>query len=357
MNVFNKLFGSTINNVIQEESFDVAKVKHFFVSVDVAEVEIMTHESPRVDIKLQTYEGGPVLETEKTDDTLTITAKRERQIIFNLGEVTKCLLQIHVPVNIADNLDISATSGKIKLTNLLADTVRVDATSGIINIAKIMASKMALNTTSGKIKANELKLEKLRFLANSGNVEMDSVYGDISGSVGSGAIFISGAKGEELELKAGSGKIIVKDVYMKNANLSSTSGKIDAENFWGETTNARVGSGNIHFREYSGSIKGNTNSGNINISVSENSALDLKTGSGSINVEFQEFELNSMFDIKTGSGGIVTKLPMSMERIEKNRLRGKSGNGENLIRLRTGSGKVVLYTAKSSLVNNKHDIN
>ena len=57
-----------------------------------------------------------------------------------------------------------------------------------------------------------------------------------------------------------------------------------------------------------------------------------------------------MFDIKTGSGDIVTNLPMNVEQIGKHHLRAKSGNGENLIRLRTGSGKVVLHTAKSSLV-------
>ncbi|MBC5636856.1 DUF4097 family beta strand repeat protein [Ornithinibacillus sp. BX22] len=350
--IISRIFGGTKQKVVQEESIAIHKLSDLIISVDSAEVEVIPHESPSVDIKLESFEGGPVLETTKTDDTLLITAKRERQgIVFLWGNVTKCKLQLHIPVDIADNVDITATSGKITLTHLIANTVRIMATSGTVNLAKVTASKLTLNTTSGKIRAKELKTEKLSFVANSGIAEIHSSYGNIHGSVGSGSIRLTEAKGEELELKAGSGKLILREVYMKQATVRSNSGMIEAKSFYGETTNAHVGSGKISFRDFSGALKANAYSGNINLSVSENAGLDLKTGRGNIRVGFQEYELNSVFDIKTGSGSIVTNLPMKIEQREKHHIVGKSGYADNLIRVRTGSGNAELYTEKSSIMN------
>ncbi|WP_042142246.1 DUF4097 family beta strand repeat-containing protein [Paucisalibacillus sp. EB02] len=351
MGLMKSLFGVSRNTVKHEKSFDIQKVNDLIISVDIADVEVIVHDLPKVDIKFVSYEGGPGLEITETDNDLTIISKKERKgPTFIFGDIPKCYLKIFVPVDLANNWDVTTTSGVINASNLVATSFRMNATSGKINMSNLTSEKMNVTTTSGKIILKELKMGKLKFYANSGVLDIHSAYGDISGQVGSGSVLLSGVKGEELEVKAGSGKVVLKEVYMKSATVRANSGKVEAENFWAKTTIANVGSGKINIRDFRGSIKGNANSGNINISVSENSGVDLKAGSGNIHVEFQEFELNTIFDIKTGSGGIITNLPMRVEEREKHYLLGKAGDGDNLIRLRTGSGRVVLHTARSSLI-------
>ncbi|WP_026908679.1 DUF4097 family beta strand repeat-containing protein [Paucisalibacillus globulus] len=345
MGLVKRLFGTSRETVKHERSFDIQKVNDLIISVDVTDVEVIIHELPKVDIMFESYEGGPGLEIMDADNALTIISKKEHKgPTFVFGELPKCYLKIYVPTDIANHWDVSATSGIIHASHIVSKTFRANATSGKVTLSKITAEKINVHTTSGKMLLKELRADKLRFHANSGIVEIHSSYGDISGQVGSGSILISEAKGEDLEVKSGSGKIILKEVYMENAAVKANSGKIEAEKLWAETTIADVGSGKINMNNFRGSIKGNANSGNINISVSDNSTLDLKTGSGNIHVEFREFELNAMFDIKTGSGDIITNIPMYVEKRENHQLHGKTGDGENVIRLRTGSGKAEMFT-------------
>jgi len=352
MGLLKNLFGVSRKPVKHEKSFDIQKVNDLIISVDTADVEVIVHDLPKVEIEFVSYEGGPGLEITETENSLTIISKKEHKgLTFMFWDIPTCYLKIYVPNDVAKFWDITTTSGLIDASNLVATSFRMNATSGKITMSKLTAEKINVTTTSGKLLLKELKADKLKFYANSGIANIYSANADITGQVGSGSVMLSAIKGEELEVKAGSGKIVLKEVYMKNATMKANSGKIDAENFWAETTIANVGSGKINIRDLRGSIKGNANSGSINISVSDNSGVDLKTGSGNIHVEFQEFELNSVFDIKTGSGDIVTNLPMRVEERKKHHLIGKAGNGDHLIRLRTGSGRVVLYTAKSSLLN------
>lgn len=351
MSLLKRLFRTSSKTVKKEETIDVQKVQEFIIDVDIVDVEVMVHEHPKVEISFESYEGGPSLIVTHSTDRLIIQAKREyKKPVFFWMDFPKCILKVFVPSDIADHWDMKATSGILTAANLIASEIHVSATSGKINLKQITANKVILTTTSGKIIVSEVKAEKLTFIANSGKAEISSVYGDINGKVGSGGIRLAEVKGEVLQLKAGSGIISLKEVYMKNATLQANSGKIEAENYWVETTDASVGSGKINIRDYRGAIKGSANSGNINISISDNSNLDLRTGSGNIHLEFHEFELNTKYDIKTGSGEIITNLPMTINRGEKHHLQGLSGNGEYLIRLRTGSGRTVLYTAKSSLI-------
>ncbi|WP_010098284.1 DUF4097 family beta strand repeat-containing protein [Ornithinibacillus scapharcae] len=349
MGILKGLLNSSRKTIGQERSFEIRKLHDFNLSADIADVGIIVHDQPRIYISFETYENGPVLETIEKEDSFTISAKRESNgPTIVIGNIPKCRLDIYVPSDIATNWDIRVTSGRITAENLLAKTIRVSATSGSIKLSNVITERAELNTKSGKISVNKLNVDMLKFRALSGKVMIRSSYGDINGEVGSGEIAVSEIKGDDLTLSTGSGRINIKEVYYKNVTLEAGSGKISAESFWGEKTNARVGSGVIDFRDFQGSMKGNSYSGNIKISISENSSLDLKTGSGNINVEFQDFDIHSMFDVKTGSGGIVTNLPMQMETQKKHHMVGKVGHGDNLIRLRTGSGKVVMYTMKSN---------
>ncbi|HAM81838.1 MAG TPA: hypothetical protein DCO80_13665 [Ornithinibacillus sp.] len=341
--LLNKLIGTQVNTIRQEESIEVDRLKSITVSSDIATVKVLTHELPRVDIQFESYEGGPVLKTEKSEEALMIIAEKERKgSTFFFGTLPKSILQLYVPRDIADNWDIRVTSGKISMKQLIAETFRISATSGVIQATDITAGKMFTDTTSGKIIIDKLRAENLQFLANSGKVEINSSYGDITGKVGSGSVRMAEVKGEELDIRAGSGRVILNEIYMKNATIRANSGTITAEHFWSETTEANVGSGRIELRDIRGAVKGDANSGNINLEMSDNSALDLRTGSGNIHLDYQDFELDTLFDIRTGSGGIQTNIAMNTEQKDRNHLYGKVGNGKNVVRLRTGSGNVSI---------------
>ncbi|MEN2768838.1 DUF4097 family beta strand repeat-containing protein [Ornithinibacillus xuwenensis] len=333
--------------IIQEATIACTRVKNLIMSTSSAEVEVVVHEHPRVDVVLHTYEGGPELKTKHTEDTLTITAKKEEKVTFMLfGNMPKCHLQLKVPKDIAENWDIATASGKISAKQLIANRLNVHATSGAIKLSEISAEKIKSVSVSGKLTIREVKVEQLDFTVTSGSVDVHSVYGDINGEVVSGKVVMKGIKGQQLDVRAGSGRIHLQDVQMQDVDLHASSGKIEAEHLYAETIKAIVSSGKISFQDTRGDIKGHAMSGNIDLTIKENATLDLKAGSGNINLEFQEYELNSMFDIKTGSGSIVANIPMSIEHKEKRSLQGKAGEGEQTIRLRTGSGNVIMYSSK-----------
>lgn len=344
--LLNKLI-SPKNTTIQKESFDVHKLNELTISTDIAKVDILTHEHPRVDIQLESYEEGPILKTNKTEKSLTIIAEREwKGPTFVFGSFPKCHLQIQVPKDIADHWDISTTSGKISAAQLVGKSFRAKANSGTISLVNITADKMNAHATSGEIIMKEIKTQGLEFMITSGEVKIVSSYGDISGRLRSGDVQISRAKGENLELKATSGSIILKEVYMKNAVLQTTSGEIEARHFWTEKINVSVRSGDINLQEFRGAIIGSANSGDINLAITESSNMNLKAGSGDIRLVLPEQELNARIDIKTGSGEIISNIPINIERRADNRLLGKSKDGENLIHIRTGSGDVEIRGTK-----------
>lgn len=338
--------------IVQEKSIEVEKLKHLIVSATSVELEIVVHEHPRVDILFKTYEGGPELKTEQTEDSLIIKAKKEgKMTIVMFGNMPKCHLVINVPKEIAEHWDVSTTSGKITTAQILAQTIRLRAVSGSIALSESSAGRLTIHATSGKLKIRDVKVEQLNFDVTSGNVDIASVYGDIEGEVLSGKINIANVKGQNLELKTGSGKIYLQDSYMENVEVSSSSGRIDLQRLHADAVRTIVSSGNIKLTDVHGALKGRASSGNITLNLEDNTTVDLSTGSGNIYVEFKEYELNTAFDIQTSSGNIVTNIPMQIEDRQKGSLRGKAGEGDHLIRLRTTSGKVVMDTTKSAIVN------
>ena len=254
--LLNKLIGPK-KTTLQEASFDVHKLIELIISTGIVKVKILTHEHPRVDIVLESYENGPVLKTEKREESLTIIAEKERQSpTFVFGSFPRCHLHIHVPKDIADHWDVTTSSGKIAASQLVAKSFSANANSGTIKLANITADKVKTKATSGEIVLKEIETGKLEFLVNSGEVEVQSSFGDIAGRVGSGDVQISGAKGDELELRAGSGSIILNKVYMKSATLQANSGEIEARHFWTEEANLNVRSGDIDLQEIRGIVKG-----------------------------------------------------------------------------------------------------
>jgi DUF4097 and DUF4098 domain-containing protein YvlB len=341
--LLNRLIGSPKNIIKQEESIEVNKVKNIYITSDIVTVKVYTHEFPRVDLQFESYEDGPVLQTEKTEEALMITAKREKKgPTFFFGSLPKCKLQLYVPKDIAESWDIRVTSGEISLEHLIAEELRISTTSGIITMTDITAGKIVTDTTSGKIMMDKLRADKITSLASSGKIEINSSYGDFSGKVGSGSVRVVEVKGEELDVRTGSGKVILNEVYMKNATIRANSGTITAEHLWSETTESSVGSGKIELRDIRGNVKGDANSGNINLMMADNSELDLRTGSGNIHLDYQQIELDTRFDIRTGSGNIQSNIAMNMNERGRNHLNGKVGNGKNEVRIRTGSGNISI---------------
>ncbi len=91
--LLNKLI-SPKNTTIQKESFDVHKLNELTISTDIAKVDILTHEHPRVDIQLESYEEGPYLKTNKTEESLTIIAEKEwKGPTFVFGSFPKCIFR------------------------------------------------------------------------------------------------------------------------------------------------------------------------------------------------------------------------------------------------------------------------
>jgi lia operon protein LiaG len=70
-------------------------------------------------------------------------------------------------------------------------------------------------------------------------------------------------------------------------------------------------------------------------------SLDATTGSGGVTVTLPG-AVNAEVDVETGSGGIDSDFPVTVNRMDRNRLRGQIGDGSGHIRIRSGSGSVHL---------------
>ncbi|HEX7065649.1 MAG TPA: hypothetical protein VF199_11335, partial [Bacillales bacterium] len=53
----------------ETDSIDASDITELEVTTDEAEVEVQTHEGEMIDLKLETYEDGPMLETKELGQT------------------------------------------------------------------------------------------------------------------------------------------------------------------------------------------------------------------------------------------------------------------------------------------------
>ncbi|MBP1948597.1 DUF4097 family beta strand repeat-containing protein [Virgibacillus litoralis] len=328
--------------ITQKDTIDnVAKLKELNISTSEASVNISTHKDKRVDLLLETYEGGPELIIDHFEDSLNISAKGSKT--YKSFNTPPCMLHIVVPSEISGNWSIISCSGDVSAGNLISDSFDIRTSSGELNLANLEAQKLHLKTSSGKITASDIDVSETYFETSSGEAAFYGIKGDFNGSTSSGDVTVMNFQGENFHVVTSSGKIQHSNGIVEDMSLNTSSGNIQADSLKGEKVVLHANSGDIKCTRFTGDAKGYTISGDILLSLLDESSLDIESFSGDITLLAGKVNLNATVQVSTGSGDIFNKLSlMSVKKHLDNQLEGVVGEGANPISLKAGSGDVII---------------
>lgn len=180
---------------------------------------------------------------------------------------------------------VDVTSGTVEVTNLGGD-LRVTASSGNLTINRV-DGKVSVQTTAGDVTAQRVGGDS-RFVLTTGDLHLDGCLGDVTCETKTGDAVIAGVQGS-VNARSATGDLVVEILPLgqKDFVLSSATGDID-----------------VHYltpREYG-------------------------------------FHL----DVATSTGTIQGDLPIKLDAISRQRLKGIVGSGASRVIIETASGDVSI---------------
>jgi lia operon protein LiaG len=201
---------------------------------------------------------------------------------------------------------------------------------------------VAVHIGVGELGATHVSAD-LRLSASSGRVTANGTKGNLVAETGSGEVDVRGASGDAISIESGSGAVSVTDVNGKRLRIDTGSGGVTGSGLTSDDLGIDVGSGSIRVDDARAPrTKLDAGSGGIRVAfASPVKSLDVENGSGGVTISLPG-AVNAEVDIETGSGGIDTDFPVTVNRMERNRLRGQIGDGSGHIRIESGSGSVHL---------------
>jgi hypothetical protein len=173
-------------------------------------------------------------------------------------------------------------------------------------------------------------------------VETNHTSGRLTLDTGSGGVSVTDAQGI-VDLDTGSGGVTVSGVRGESLHMDTGSGSIRADNIDVRDLSADVGSGGMRLLAVkSPRIALDAGSGSVELELlADVDDVKIDTGSGGVTVRIPPV-LGAEIEVDTGSGGIDTDIPVTMNRWQKDYLRGTIGDGRGRIRIEAGSGRVRL---------------
>ncbi|MDH3889946.1 MAG: DUF4097 domain-containing protein [candidate division Zixibacteria bacterium] len=173
-----------------------------------------------------------------------------------------------------------------------------------------------------------------------GSVRVESLFGPLRVRQTSGDIDLANIEGA-VDIENGSGdtrcEFLIGDVTLNQAE-----GEVDLKWVEGDIRIKSL-SAAVQVRQLQGAIDLENNDGNVYIQTELNSPRDffVRTGSGAIRFSVPEKSAGAL-KIETESGVISTELPISVEAMTANQLKGVFGRGGTQIELISSSGDVTL---------------
>lgn len=173
-----------------------------------------------------------------------------------------------------------------------------------------------------------------------GPLEVRDVRGDISLDTGSGDVTVSNVQGD-LSVDTGSGPVTINDVRGGKLMLDTGSGSVRATKVDVDALDADTGSGDVTLQGVSAQrIHLDTGSGSVELDLIDDAReIWADTGSGSFTLRVPS-NFGAEFDIEASSGSIDVDVRHEASEIERDRVRGKIGDGHGRLKVDTGSGNV-----------------
>ncbi|MBU4349172.1 DUF4097 domain-containing protein [bacterium] len=186
--------------------------------------------------------------------------------------------------------------------------------------------KLITNLEGSKLKI-EIKYPKVVFY--NANVVLD--------------VYIPQDYRENIIIDTVSADVDISNLDINNFQCKTVSGDLRIESLGSDNLTLNTTSGNINIIDFSGNLKADSVSGDINVGykVFDNN-VDIKTISGKVKIDLPQ---NAEFYLKTNtvSGEVIAKFPITIISFnKKNQLEGTVGTGDNSIIIDTVSGDIYL---------------
>ncbi|MEC1177946.1 DUF4097 family beta strand repeat-containing protein [Metasolibacillus meyeri] len=270
------------SKTVKEEEFD-----HIKIDSELAAIELLPSPTGKFYTELKSKGEQFIMDVEIANNTLTIDIQREESTFKLFG----------LKININFNIDHGATAFVYVPEKLYQSIVIKNEIGGSV-IEKLQAKEIKCHTSVGKTKLKNVLASELNVKSSVGKAELQSVHATTA------------------TVKSEAGKVIIEDSIAEIWHVKSEAGRVDLINIQGE-------------------IDARTEAGKMTMDVeSITKPLKLKTSVGKIEVLTAKAIDNATIEAKSELG----KISIYGER-------GKRlvyGTGENLIKLKTELGSIVI---------------
>lgn len=245
-----------------------------------------------------------------------------RKSIFSFfverGQSMSISLTLTVPAGLS--IETASASGDVEISHVLAD-VEASSASGNLVIRDIGGDLVAT--------------------VASGDIEVDEVGGSVKLSSAAGDIVVRNVGGDA-EISVATGDV----------ELTSIGGSLELSSYTGDSVVDGVGavkydgiSGSARFVDVHGAVEASAASGDLNFRVTPQSMFDynITSSSGNIVLRFLRImEDGYILKAATTSGEITASLPITVTRVDRNKIAGIVRDGRAKVFLETASGNITV---------------
>ena len=218
-------------------------------------------------------------------------------------------------------------------------SIETASASGDVEISRILADIEA-SSASGDLVIRDIGGD-LTATAASGDIEVDEVRGAVKLSSAAGDI-VARNIGGDAEISVATGDV----------ELTSIGGSLELNSYTGDSIVDGVGtvryegiSGSARFVDVRGAVEASAASGDLNFRVSPEYLSDysITASSGDIILRFLKIMENGyILKAATTSGEISARLPITVTKVDRNRIKGIVRDGRGMIFLETARGNITV---------------
>ncbi|WP_310601803.1 DUF4097 family beta strand repeat-containing protein [Anaerosporobacter sp.] len=297
------IIGILILMADEDERYDytfepTGDITSLYIESDNVEVKIVEGEAFCVEgesLKKDTYTF------EQKGETLFVKSIKGKFSVYDFDNFDfPPLITITIPSNIEfDKISIKNGSKEVQMVSVLsAKECKIVTGSGTISMDKIQVDSFTIQVGSGDINIKELSANTMETSVGSGDIQFGYTECDkLSMEIGSGDVNCKSLEARNATVEIGSGRLEAKNVKLMNIAGQTGSGKIYLKGELTGTSKFTCGSGKIELNiegdmeDYSFkidgedvSINGKEYSKNYKSEIEMDRQLQLKAGSGRIDV-------------------------------------------------------------------------
>ncbi len=227
----------------------------------------------------------------------------------------------------------------LRLTVPAGMSVHAASASGDIEIGHMMSGVEA-SSASGDLIIRNISGDLEAHVA-SGNIEVEDVGGSVALGSAAGDIVVRNIEGDA-EISVATGDV----------EITSIGGSLDLNSYTGDSVVDGVGavtyngiSGSARFVDVRGAVEASAASGDLSFRVAPETLVDyhITASSGNVILRFLEImEDGFVLKAATTSGEINARLPITVTRVNRNRITGIVRDGRARVFLETASGDITV---------------